>query len=134
MTQNEMSAVAVAIFIGFALVRGIFRMLRNLAGGNTGQMDRINAAAKKVLAEQQQAMRSSGVPATNTKGAGAKPQRGTPLRSSSAAKAKPARQARTADMQKSQTASAALLSTTRTPAIVRTGVFSGKEPVIQRRR
>ena len=136
MTQNEMSVIAIAIFVGFAVLRGIFRMLRNLARGDGSQMDRISAAAKKVLAEQQQVRRSSPVPTTGGQAGGGKAQRVAQARSSigTAAKTKPTRPARAAAMQKSQSASAALLSKTRTPAIVRRGLFTGNEPVIQRRR
>jgi hypothetical protein len=47
-------------------------------------------------------------------------------------KARPVRS--TAAAKKPQSASAALLAQTRSPAVVRRGLFGGKEPVIQRRR
>ena len=123
MTQNELSAVAVAIGIGIALLRGVFRALRNLARGDASQMNRMTAAAKKVLAEQQQTRRGS-VP---TKGA----QGRNPI---AAGKAKPRPVRSAAAPKKPQGAGAALLSKTRAPAVVRPGLFAGKEPVIQRRR
>jgi hypothetical protein len=90
-------------------------------------MDRIDAAARKVLADQQRSARGS-VPVTGGTGMGGKAQR---ARGSIGTAAKTAR---TAAMQNSQSASAALLSKTRTPAVIRPGFFTGKEPVIQRRR
>jgi hypothetical protein len=125
MTQNEMTAVAIAVFVGFALLRGVLRMLRNLARGDTGQMTRIDAAAKRVLADQQQTKRSS-VPTTD-----GRPHRKGSIGTATKAKSRPVRSAAT---QKSQSANAALLSQTRTPAIVRRGLLAAKEPVIQRRR
>jgi hypothetical protein len=132
MTQNEMSAIAIAIFVGFALLRGIFRMLRSLVAGDRGQMDRgqmnrISAAAKKVLAEQQRTMRGSAVPMTESGS-----QRKNAIGTAAKVKARPARSA--GAPKKSGSASAALLAKTRSPAVVRPGFFAGKEPVIQRRR
>jgi hypothetical protein len=125
MTQNELTAVGIAVFVGFAVLRGIFRMLRNLARGDTGQMDRLNAAAKRVLANQQQATRSS-VPTTD-----GKPQRKGAIATAAKAKQRPIR---AATPQKAQGSSAALLSQTRNPAVIRRGFLTAKEPVIQRRR
>ncbi|HVY99650.1 MAG TPA: hypothetical protein VHA35_09120 [Dongiaceae bacterium] len=125
MSQNELSAIAVAIFIGFALLRGLARMLRSLGKADRGDggMARIDAVAKRILREQQ-AARSS-VPATT----GA-------LGTAAKAKPRPARSA--ASLQKVMPkagASSAVLAKTRNPAVVRTGLLSGgKEPVIQRRR
>jgi hypothetical protein len=137
MTQNELSAIAIAIFVGFALLRGIFRMLRSLLAGDSGrtdrsrmdrsQIDRIGAAAKKVLAERERAMRSSAVPTTQGNA-----QRKNAIGTAAKAKARPVRS--TAAAKKPQSASAALLAQTRSPAVVRRGLFGGKEPVIQRRR
>jgi hypothetical protein len=130
MTQNELTAAVIAVGVGFAVLRGIFRMLRNLGRGDTGQMDRINAAAKKVLADQQQTMRSS-VPTTDAKGIDGKPHRKSSIATAAKAKQRPIR---AASPQKAQGSSAALLSQIRHPAVVRRGLLTAKEPVIQRRR
>jgi len=129
MNHNDWGYAWVAIIVAFVVLRGLFRMLRGLTtGGGNSQMDRISAAAKRVLQDQQQQARTS-VPVTQSKNAyGVASKANAPK-----AKSRPVRAA--ASTQKPRNASAALLPKNRTPAVVRTGILSaGKEPVIQRRR
>jgi hypothetical protein len=122
MNDNDWKALGIAIFIAILLLRGVIRAIR---GRSRNQMDRINQAAERVLKEQQQAARNPGrasTPLTQPK---------TAFGSTAKAKPRPTRAAATA--QKPRTPSAALANV-RTPAVVRTGLSGGKEPVIQRRR
>lgn len=121
MNHNDWGYAWVAIIVAFIVLRGLFRMIRGLTTGGGGQMDRISAAAKRVLQEQQG---RTSVPVTQAKGG-----------IGSGAKAKSHSVRGAASAQKQQTQSASLLAKNRMPAVVRTGLLSGgKEPVIQRRR
>jgi hypothetical protein len=137
MSQNELSAIGIALFIGFALLRGLFRMLRNAGRDGGSAMARINAAAERVLKEQKTGR--SAVPLTlpqrtqskNAIGTAAKKPR--PGRTGAGSQKALAQQASYAP-QRALSAGAGLPRVS-SPAVVRTRFFSGaKEPVIQRRR
>ncbi len=140
MNGDETKAIGFAVFIAFLLLQGVFRMIRKArnagagagrAADGTGRLDRIDAAAKRILSERESGRTS--VPVTQSGGIG-----------TAAAKAK--RPARTAAMtQKTGTQKKTAPQkvphkprapiSVRSPAVVRTGLLSGgKEPVIQRRR
>jgi hypothetical protein len=113
----------IALVVLFRIIGWLLKQARG-AGGDR-QMDRIAAAAKKVLAEQRQGARSP-FPATAPKSA--KPPRPSKLRPQKYG------QAHSPTAAKS-TAQAALAAGKRVPAVVRRGaLFGGREPVIQRRR
>lgn len=133
MNHNDWSFGWAAIIVGFIVLRALFGFLRNLGKAKSGsQMDRINAAAKRVLEEKQTGRTS--VPVTQTKsGIGtATTAKQRPIRAT-ATKAKP-RPVRNAAMAQKPGSAVAALAKTRSPAVVRTGLSGAKEPVIQRRR
>jgi hypothetical protein len=110
----------VALVVGFVILRGFIGMVRARGkAAAAGQLDRMNAAARRILEQQNR----SPVPVTEQKsGLG------------SAAKTRP-RPARAAATLQPKSQAAAALPKSRTPAVVRTGILAaGKEPVIQRRR
>src|SRR3954469_6269427 len=66
MDHNSWRYAGVAIIVAFVVLRGLFRMLKNLGSGGGNQMDRIQQAARRVLQEQQKTGRTS-VPVTQQK-------------------------------------------------------------------
>ena len=117
----------IALIVLFLVFRGVRAVFRTMRGDGT-PMARTNAAAKRMLAQQQSAR--SQIPTT----AKSNPHRpgkiaGRPDRAAALKKAAP---------QKAlapQGGSAAILGAARTPAVTRrAGLLGGREPVVQRRR
>lgn len=112
MQENWWGWLAVVVF--FVIVQAWRALVRSTKSTDTG-MARLNAAAERILKERQGGSPKSN-PIPRTKGAAAKP-----MRSPTAANPKPR--------------SAAPLPRSTTPAVIRrSGIFGGREPVIQRRR
>jgi hypothetical protein len=136
MTQNELSAIAVLGFIGFALLRGLVRMLR---GGrrDAEQLKRLNQAAKRVLKEKKSGR--SSVPITQPRSQSQAPgQIKPPVKSQAARSSSQSQQRQHAQNKPSRvTNTARPVAAKSTPAVIRRGasLLSGaREPVIQRRR
>jgi len=131
MNDNHFKAIGIAIFIAFVLLRAAIRMIR---GGGKSQMDRIDAAAKRVLQDQKSGR--SAVPLTQTM---TQAQSQAKAQSEAPRSSRQTQQRQNAQNQprKGVTKTARPLSTNRTPAVIRrgAGLLSGaREPVIQRRR
>ena len=134
MNHNEWSYAWVAIIVAFVVLRGLFRLIRGLGSGGGNQMDRMNAAAKRVLQDQKSGR--SAVPLTQTM---TQAQSQAKAQSEAPRSSRQTQQRQNAQNQprKGVTKTARPLSTNRTPAVIRrgAGLLSGaREPVIQRRR
>jgi hypothetical protein len=112
-------AIVILFVIGKAW-RALFRSVQN-AGSGTG-MARLNAAAERILKERGSSAASAAPRSHATR---------TPPSTKSTTKAADHQSRNTAAMQRHT----APLAKSTTPAVIRrTGILSGREPVVQRRR
>jgi hypothetical protein len=137
MTQNEVTAIGIAIFVGFALLRRLFRGLGGAKGASISQTARIDAAAQRILKDRQKSGRSSVPPTQSRSQALSQAMAQQAKTQSDGPRASSQRQNAQNQPRKSVTKSARGLSANATPAVTRrgAGIFAAaREPVIQRRR